>query len=208
MKSQNLFVLLLTGLIKMPLNDSNQVSCGTQSFAKRFTLKSLLDQGTEPFDVVFICKHTIHQPGIREIFSCKVKIIYDGVPFACSKVLNTTQVIEVRFDIGVREEFYINDFMIPEDLRCIGVGSFVLKTIYDLVPQSIKSGQLVIAGNLTNGKDNTPARNSLWMKTVGCDNVHFDDNNFGKFKGRFLDPGDNWKNKLIVTECITETDLD
>lgn len=188
-------------------SEFNASTWNTHSFTKQFTLKSLLTLEAEPFYVVCQCKHTIFQSGVHESFICKVKVCYHGVPFMCSRNLISTQAIELRFDIGAREEFYINDFILPEDLRNIGVGSFILKTAYDLTPGPIKSGRLIIAGNLPDGKDNTPARNKLWEKSVGFENVHFDDNKSGKFKGRFLDPGDNWKNKLIVTECKTDNIL-
>ena len=125
-----------------------------------------------------------------------------------SKPLHSTQFFETRFDIAGREEFYVNDFFIPEDFRSNDVGFFILKTIYDLTPTSIQSGQFMIAGNLPNGMENTRDRNALWSKSVGNDNVHFDDSNSGHFKGSFLDPGDNWKNKFIVSECTAECKLD
>ncbi|KIF53019.1 hypothetical protein [Vibrio owensii] len=192
----------------MTHSELNSVTRNTHSFTKQFTLKSLLTLDAEPFNVDCQCKHTIYQSGLHEAFICKVKVCYHGVPFMSSRNLISNQAIELRFDIGGREEFYINDFILPEDLRNIGVGSFILKTAYDLTPEPIKSGRLVIAGNLPDGKDNTPARNKLWERAVGFDNVHFDTNNSGSFKGRFLDPGDNWKNKLIVTECKTNNILD
>lgn len=183
---------------------SNPLKNSIHNFTRRYKLAINAHSDPAPFEVVFTCVHTIAYPAIREAFNCRVTIIHKGPAFLGSTTTTKTTAIDVRFGIGDLENFHINDFLIPEDLRNMGLGSFILKQIYDLTPESIKMGKFMISGNLPNGQDNTISRNSLWIKSVGHSNVFFDVTNDGYFKGRFLDPGNNWERKITIYDCVTE----
>lgn len=96
----------------------------------------------------------------------------------------------------------IEEFMLDEEHRRKGIGTFIMAKLYSFTPNSITKN-LTLSGKLTSA-DNSPERNTLYKNLSGNTSLKVDENGDGFFKGSFNDLSNRYKNKIQILDISYE----